>query len=458
MLLTILGYAMVIVFMTLIMTERMTAMIALITVPIVFALLAGYTTEIGPMALAGIRAIAPTGVLLMFAILYFGLMIDVGLFDPLVRIIVRLAKGDPVRLIVGSAALALLISLDGDGSTTYLLCITAMLPLHRRLGINPLILPCVTMLGNSIMNIAPWGGPSARVMSVLKLDASQVFLPIIPSMAAASAATLLIAYYFGLRERRRLGVMAVPGSRGETSFAPTKTRAHAADQDLEPAALGGDVDLDPSDAPKPERRPRLMWFNFLLTLALMVLLVAGIFPLQFLFMVAFAIAMTVNFPKLKDQKVRIAEHSASAVSVVSVIFAAGIFTGILSGTKMTDAIAQSIVQAIPTSAGRFIPLITALISAPMTFFLSNDAFYFGVVPILAEAAKGYGIGPEVIARASLIGQPLHQLSPLVAANYVLIGLSGVEFGAHQRFTLKWAFVLMFVMLAVAGLLGVVPLF
>jgi Mg2+/citrate symporter len=69
----------------------------------------------------------------------------------------------------------------------------------------------------------------------------------------------------------------------------------------------------------------------------------------------------------------------------------------------------------------------------------------------------YGIAPDVIARASLIGQPVHQLSPLVAANYVLIGLAGVEFEAHQRFTLKWAFLLMFVMLIVAGILGVVPL-
>ena len=44
---------MVIVFMALIMTERMTAVIALIAVPVVFALLAGCTTEIGTMAFAG---------------------------------------------------------------------------------------------------------------------------------------------------------------------------------------------------------------------------------------------------------------------------------------------------------------------------------------------------------------------------------------------------------------------
>lgn len=437
--LTILGYAMVVAFMLLIMTGRMTALIALILVPIVFAVIGGFGVDVGPMVMNGIRAIAPTGILLLFAILYFGLMIDVGLFDPLVRLIIRLAKGDPVRLIVGSAALALVISLDGDGSTTYLLCITAMLPLHRRLGINPLILPCVTMLSNSIMNIAPWGGPTARVMTALKLDASQVFLPLIPGMAAASLATLAIAWYLGALERKRIG------------------RKSAPDWKLERSAPPGEVELDPVGSTKAATPRWLQTFNLLLTLVLMALLVSGLVPLALLFMLAYAIAMTVNFPKLSDQKESLARHAASAVSVVAVIFAAGVFTGVLSGTKMTDAIAHSIIQMIPPSAGAHLPLITAMLSAPFTFFISNDAFYFGVVPILAEAAKGYGIAPEVIARASLIGQPVHQLSPLVAANYVLIGLAGVEFGAHQRFTYKWAFLLMFVMLIVAGLLGIVPL-
>jgi CitMHS family citrate-Mg2+:H+ or citrate-Ca2+:H+ symporter len=443
--LTILGYSMVIAFMALIMLERMTALIALILVPVAFALLSGFGADIGPMVMSGIRAIAPTGILLLFAILYFGLMIDVGLFDPLVRLIVRLAKGDPVRLIVGSAALALVISLDGDGSTTYLLCITAMLPLHRHLGINPLILPCVTMLGNSIMNIAPWGGPTARVMTVLKLDASQVFLPLIPGMAMASLATLAIAWYFGVMERKRIGLLAVCQRHSEGN------------RHSESSALGGEIAVDPEALPKNGKPSILKLFNFLLTLVLMILLVSGLVPLALLFMVAYGIAMTANFPKLGDQKQCMARHAASALSVVSVIFAAGVFTGILSGTKMTDAIAHSIVQMIPATAGAHLPLITALLSAPFTFFISNDAFYFGVVPVLAEAAKGYGIAPELIARASLIGQPVHQLSPLVAANYVLIGLAGVEFGAHQRFTLKWAFLLMFVLLVVSGILGAVPL-
>lgn len=435
--LTLLAYSMIVVFMALIMSGRVTALIALIVVPIAFAAIGGFGPQIGPMVIAGVRAIAPTGVLLLFAILYFGLMIDVGLFDPLIRFIVRLCKGDPMRVVVGSAILALIVSLDGDGSTTYLLCCSAMLPLHRRLGINPLILPCVTMLGNSIMNIAPWGGPTARVMSALHLDVNQVFIPLIPSMLMASLTTIAIAWYLGLRERQRLQAI---------SWTPASAQA---------SPLGGYIDLGTGERPRSSRAK--MAFNLVLTTVLMVMLVMGQLPLALLFMGAFAIAISVNFPNIDDQKQRIASHAASALAVVAVIFAAGVFTGILSGTKMTDAIAQSVIQSIPASAGRYMPLITGLLSAPFTFFLSNDAFYFGVVPILAEAAKGYGIAPEVIARASLLGQPIHQLSPLVAANYVLMGVAGVEFGQHQRFTFKWAALLVLVMMVSAALFGVVPM-
>jgi CitMHS family citrate-Mg2+:H+ or citrate-Ca2+:H+ symporter len=275
-------------------------------------------------------------------------------------------------------------------------------------------------------------------MSALHLEANQVFTPLIPSMAAACLATIGVAWYLGTKERARL------------------KRIEWKPEHMEASPIGGEVDLDASDAPRSSRA--MFFFNLLLTMGLMTCLVLSVLPLPLLFMGAFAIAISVNFPSIKDQKERIAEHSASALSVVAVIFAAGVFTGILSGTKMTDAIAHSVISAIPSSAGHFLPLITAALSAPMTFFLSNDAFYFGVVPILAEAAKAYGIAPEVIARASLLGQPIHQLSPLVAANYVLMGVAGVEFGAHQRFTLKWAFLLVVVMILTAGLFGIVPLF
>lgn len=434
--LTVLAYAMIASFMALIMTNRMSALIALITVPIIFAIIGGFGPQIPEMAISGMKSIAPTAVLLLFAILYFGLMIDLGLFDPLIRFVVRVCHGDPLRIIVGTAILSTVISLDGDGSTTFLLVVSAMMPLHRRMGINPLILPAVTVLPNAIVNIAPWGGPTARVMASLKVDASQVFLPLVPAIMMACIAAILIAAYFGLKERRRLGMI---------------TMNHQAEEEARDAA-------DAAMQAVVSRSPALQMFNAGLTAAILILLVMDVLPLGLIFMVGFAIALTVNFPGITEQRERIEAHAGSVLMVVSVVFGAGVFTGILSGTGMTTALAESVVNMIPSAAGEYIPLITALLSGPFTFFLSNDAFYFGVVPVLAHAAAAYDIPPEVIARASLIGQPVHMLSPLVPAAYVLTGLSKVEFGAHQRFTLKWAALLGMVMLFGAVITGAVPVF
>ncbi|RCW46589.1 CitMHS family citrate transporter [Paenibacillus prosopidis] len=154
--LSILGFLMIAVFMFLIMSKRLSAIVALILIPVLFALIAGFGTDIGPMMMEGVKTIAPTGVMLIFGILYFGIMIDTGLFGPLVNRTLKAVKGDPVKIVVGTAVLALLLSLDGDGSTTYMIVVAVMLPLYKRLDMNPLILTAVTMLASGVMNITPW--------------------------------------------------------------------------------------------------------------------------------------------------------------------------------------------------------------------------------------------------------------------------------------------------------------
>lgn len=174
-------------------------------------------------------------------------------------------------------------------------------------------------------------------------------------------------------------------------------------------------------------------------------------------MVFFAIALMVNYPSLEQQRERLAAHAGNVLPVVSLIFAAGIFVGILTETKMLDAIAQSVVHAIPDSMGPYLAVVTGVLSIPFTFLISNDAFYFGIVPILAKAASAYGIGAAEIARASIIGQPVHLLSPLVASTYLLVGLSEVEFGDHQRHTILWSITASVVMLVAGVLSGVIPM-
>jgi CitMHS family citrate-Mg2+:H+ or citrate-Ca2+:H+ symporter len=434
-LLTFYAYAMIVVFMALIMTKRMSVLTALALVPIVFGVLGGFGPKLGPMMLDGIKALAPTGVMLTFAILYFGIMIDAGLFDPVVKLVVRLVHGDPVKIVVGTAALALFVSLDGDGSTTYLITTTAMLPLYMRLKMDRLVLASVIMQAGGVMNILPWGGPTARAAAALKLDMGQVFPPLVPGMIAGVAWVLFVAWLLGRRERKRLGILS-DSSLGDV---------HAS---MAEGGNGEDASI---------RRPKLVWVNALLTVALLVALIAGLLPLPVLFLVAFALALVINYPSLEEQKARIAANAGNALAVVAVIFAAGIFTGVLSGTKMVDAIAGSVVALVPPALGPYLAVITGILSMPFTFFLSNDAFYFGVLPILTEAASHYGITAAEMARASLAGQPVHLLSPLVPSTYLLVGLAKVEFGDHQKFTLKWTVATSLILLLVNLLTGVIPL-
>lgn len=434
-LLTFIAYAMIIVFMALIMTKRMSVLTALTLVPIVFGVIAGFGPKLGPMMLDGIKALAPTGVMLTFAILYFGIMIDAGLFDPVVKLVVRLVHGDPVKIVVGTAALALFVSLDGDGSTTYLITTTAMLPLYLRLKMDRLVLASVIMQAGGVMNILPWGGPTARAAAALKLDMGQVFPPLVPGMIVGVAWVLLVAWLLGRRERKRLGILSA-SNLGDMHASMSET------------GNGADASI---------RRPKLIWVNMLLTVALLGALIASLLPLPVLFLVAFALALVINYPSLEEQKARISANAGNALAVVAVIFAAGIFTGILSGTKMVDAIAGSVVALVPPALGPYLAVITGILSMPFTFFLSNDAFYFGVLPILTEAASHYGISAAEMARASLVGQPVHLLSPLVPSTYLLVGLAKVEFGDHQKFTLKWTVATSLILLLVNLLTGVIPL-
>ena len=432
MILTILAFSMVIVFMTLIMTRKMAPLTALILVPIVFGVLGGFAASLGGMMLAGVTKIAPTGIMLTFAILYFAIMIDAGLFDPIVTVLVRVVGDDPARVVVGTAALALVVSLDGDGSTTYMITTAAMLPLYRRLGIRPLVLACVTMLAGGVMNILPWGGPTARAASALAIDVSDLFVPLIPAMLVGAAFVLYAAWRMGVNERERLS--------GATS---SRTADDATGQ--------GGVDTT------HRRRPKLLAVNAVLTVALMTALVTGLMPLPVLFMIGFAIAIVINYPSVAEQKELLATHAANAMAVASLIFAAGIFTGILSGTKMVDAMAESVVRAVPDALGPYLTIVTGVLSIPFTFFISNDAFYFGILPILAKAGQAYGITAAEMGRASLIGQPVHLLSPLVPSTYLLVSLAGVEFDAHQRHTIRWAILTSLVLLAAALATAVIPL-
>lgn len=420
---------MIVLFMVLIMKKKMTPLTALVLIPVLVATLAGFGPELGEMMKDGVRNIGLTGVMLIFAILYFSLMIDTGLFEPLVNLILKAVKNNPVKTVMGTALLTALVSLDGDGSSTYLIVVAAFFPLYKKQGINPLVLTCIVMLTACIMNILPWGGPTARVMSSLNLSHSQIFVPMIPVMIVGMIWVFFVAYILGKREAKRIE------KEGNTFNYSNKGIVSEEDETL--------------------KRPKLLLVNFILTLVLLVVMILDLLPLSISFMIAFCIAALINYPNLKDQQKIISRHAGNALSVAGMIFGAGIFTGILNGTGIMQAMGSSMISIIPDDWGGQLSIVTAVFSIPLTFFLSNDAFYFGILPIIIATGEHLGIAPDVLGRASLVGQASHLLSPLVPSTYLLVSLAGVEFADHLKFTIKWALGSCVIMVLAAIIFGII---
>ena len=378
--------------------------------------------------------------MLLFAILYFSIMLDAGMFDPITKKMIIFAKGDPMRVLMATAIVAAAVSLNGDGTTTTLICCTAFLPLYKKLDMKIMNLGVIVILQNTIMNLLPWGGPTARAMAVMNVG-SEILAYLLPGMVLSVLFMILVAArIMGKQERKRLGVKELSAEEIE---------ALTAIDDPEVAEI---------------RRPKNFVFNLCLTIVLIAWLVAGSFvssielPSTMLFIVGTCIALLVNYPVIKDQNKRIGENGGDAVQVVVLVFAAGVFMGLFQGCGMADALAMSLTTIIPKELGGFWGIIVALISAPGTFFLSNDGFYYGVMPVLAQAGYAYGFTPLQMALASLMGQAFHLLSPLVAFIYLLLRLTGLDMGEWQRATAKWALCIFVIFVVTIILTGQMPVY
>ncbi|MDG9713713.1 CitMHS family transporter [Streptomyces sp. DH10] len=471
--LTILGFAMIATFLVLIMMKKMSPIAALVLIPALFCVFVGKGAKLGDYVLDGVTDLAPTAAMLMFAIVYFGVMIDVGLFDPVVRGILKFCKADPMRIVVGTAVLAAIVSLDGDGSTTFMITVSAMYPLYKRLKMSLVVMTGVAAMANGVMNTLPWGGPTARAATALKLDASDIFVPMIPALLVGLLFVFVLSYVLGVRERRRLGVLTLDevlveekveekesetvlvgaGGSGDGKVSMHKGVAGGAGSGTD--ADEQDDDFQGLDPHRATLRPKLYWFNALLTVGLLTAMIMEVLPIPVLFLLGAALVLTVNFPHIPDQKARIAAHAENVLNVSGMVFAAAVFTGVLQGTGMVDNMAKWMVDVIPGSMGPHMALVTGILSLPLTYFMSNDGFYFGVLPVLAEAGAAHGVSPLEMARASLVGQPLHMSSPLVPAVYVLVGMAKVEFGDHTKFVVKWAALTCLIILGAGMLFGII---
>ena len=441
---TILGWLMIAVFMFCVMTKKLSPLVALCTVPMVFAFLVLIVsgnidkwTLIGDWVMNGLGTTANTGILLLFAILYFSIMLDAGLFDPITKKMIEFAKGDPMKVLIATAVVAAAISLNGDGTTTTLVCCAAFLPIYEKLGMKKMNLAVLVILQNTVMNLLPWGGPTMRSATVLGIEANDLWIKLMPMQAVGIVIALATAFIWGNIEKRRgAGI----NSTLVVDYGDSDEAAVSEEQKNELA------------------RPQFFWFNVVLTLVVIVALVFLPVPSYFTFMIGCVIALFVNYPGAKLQNKIIKSHSSAGLMMASTILAAGVFLGVLEESEIMNHMANVLASFIPASMGRFLPLIIGVLSVPLTLLFCTDSYFYGLLPVLIGVGDAFGVDPVHTAITMVVCRNCATfISPVVPATFLGVGLAGVEIKDHIKNSFFWIWGVSIICLISGVLLGVLAL-
>ena len=254
----------------------MSPIVTLTLVPAIAALILGYTPlQVAFFIKEGMQSTISNAILFIFSVIFFGIMSDAGMFDVIVDFLVKKAGNNVIAVTVATAIIATIAHLDGTTAVTVLITIPAMLPIYRKMNINVLILLCITGACMGVMNLLPWGGPVARAATVLEMDATALWHTLIPIQIAGCVMNIAFAVFLGMR--------AIKQGAG--------------------AGKGVEVEVDKTAKEKEEalKRPKLLIFNILFTVAVIGILATGWVTSYVVFMVGVCIALTVNYPNQKIQ-------------------------------------------------------------------------------------------------------------------------------------------------------------
>lgn len=442
--LAILGAATILTLVAVLLANRISAVAALILVPIVYGLIGGFGLSLSPMIVGGVKTVAPTATTFVFAILYFGVVADAGMLQPIIDRVLKLVGNSPIKIAVGTAVLAVVVHLDGTAAVAIIITLTAMTPLFDKLKMDRRVL--ATLVGLAVgINILPWIAPVLRASATMKVTPMEIFYPLILPAATGLIYLFVLAWWLGRREQRRLA-SANPNRRG---VIVTELKEGLPSEDDKKRAAEREAIL----------RPHLFWVNIVLTLIVLGVLVAGLVQPMVMFMLGTAVALVINYPNPTMQVERISAHSRAALMMASILLASGVFAGILHDSGMLMALAQAAAHAVPAGLGHNMPLALALVSAPLSIMFDPDSYYFGVLPVLSQLYGSMGGEPIEMARASLMG--LHTVGALLSPNtpvtFLLIGMTGLTLGQHQKHMFLWAILGSFAMTATAVLCGAILL-
>ena len=219
-----------------------------------------------------------------------------------------------------------------------------------------------------------------------------------------------------------------------------------------------EVDQKAKDEEAALRRPKLLIFNLLLTIALIAVLSVGYITSYVAFLLALGLALAVNYPDLKLQDKLIKKHAPAALIISATLFSAGAMVGIFDGTGMLTEMANAIMSIIPGFMGRFIHIIFGVLALPLGLCIGTDAYFYGIMPLVMQVGETYGVASLSTALTMVIGKNLAlMVSPLVPATYLAIGLANTELKDHMKYSIPVYWIISVCMLVIGVIFGIIPI-
>ncbi|MBR3068487.1 MAG: citrate:proton symporter [Lachnospiraceae bacterium] len=448
----ILGFLTIIAIVVLLFQSRTLPSIAFITVPAILGVvlvIGGYYTwdNIAALIKAGFGSTGPTATLFVFSVLYFGIMTDAGMFDVIIGKLMKLVGDNVIGVTLMTAVIALIGHLDGGGASTFCIVVPAMLPVYKRMHMRPTTLLRIAVLAMGVLNLMPWAGPTMRAASVLGIEAGSLWSTIIPIQIFGIVLCLAHAVLAGVQEKARGAGLTGKLAKEEGEVI---------------------VDTAAEDASKNElARPKLFWFNLLLTIAVIALLIKDIFPSYVPFMFGVAIAILVNYPGAKMQKKVINLHAGPALMMCSTLMGAAVLMGILvktvegaDGTEIASVVTNMsslITMILPAALGRHLPIVIGILSVPLALAFDTDSYFYGMLPVMIGIGAEFGIQALPIAIAMVVCRNCATfISPMVPATLLGVGLADVDIKDHIKasFLYVWAFSIICMLFAI--IIGIMP--
>ena len=447
--LTIAGLGIIGVTVGLLIWGKVSPVVAMALVPTVGALVLGFGFEdLQAFFTSGLDQVMSIVVMFIFAIIFFGILSDAGLFDPVIRRLILMTRGRVLLVTIGTVVIGAVAHLDGAGATTFLLTIPALLPLYQALNMSKYLLLLLVSLSASIMNMVPWGGPLIRSATVINEDPGEMYQQLAPLQGVGMVMLLGLAVLLGVREIRRINAKVGTGMVQSVGNVDVRTIAN----DFSARQLEDRKDL----VGKINSHPVIYWLNIVVVIAVLTTMLAGWLDPALSFVLGVSVLLPMNFNSAKLQIDRMKAHAPNALMMASVIIAAAVFLGVLNESGMLENVALAMLQIIPESVGQYLHIIVGVFGVPLDMLTSTDAYYFSVMPVVEATASQFGVAATSTAYAMLIGNVIGTfVSPFAPAVWLAMGLAEADIGKHIRysFVIMWGFSV--ALLLVAMLMGIV---